>query len=270
MALDKLVDSTQLNADLTSVADSIRAKGGTSAELQFPGGFVDAVEAIETGGQNQLIELMNGNAVDVDDDSLTGTITLSSAKLRSIRAKNATAVGYYLCRLNPGLVTFFGPNAWLNTECFKGCYTLVTCVAKGPYDGLAGTRPLQMYQANKMALTSVDFTAADYSTQPGTTKGIGALCFEGDYKFNLLILRSVTLWPLKNINAFNSTPFESGGSGGTIYIPKTLYDHLGDGSALDYKAATNWSTIDGYGTITWAQIEGSQYETAYADGTPIT
>lgn len=50
MALDKLVDSTQLDADLTSVANAIRTKGGTSAQLVFPSGFVSAVEAIETGG----------------------------------------------------------------------------------------------------------------------------------------------------------------------------------------------------------------------------
>lgn len=248
--------------------DTIRTKGGTSAAMTADQAIA-AVEAIETGGQNQLIELMNGNAVDVDDDSLTGTITLSSANLRSIRAKNATAVGNSLFRLKPGLVTFFGPNAWLNTECFKGCNSLTTCVAKGPYSGLAGVRPLQEYQTHAMQLTSVDFTVTDYSNQPGTTKGIGAECFRGDYKLNLLILRSTVRWPLGNINAFTDTPFASGGAGGTIYIPKSLYDHLGGGSSSDYKAATNWSTINGYGTITWAQIEGSYYETHYVDDTPI-
>lgn len=50
MAVDKLVDSTQLDADLTSVANAIRTKGGTSASLAFPAGFVSAVEAIPTGG----------------------------------------------------------------------------------------------------------------------------------------------------------------------------------------------------------------------------
>lgn len=50
MAVDKLVDSTQLNADLTSVANAIRAKGGASASLAFPDGFVDAIGDIETGG----------------------------------------------------------------------------------------------------------------------------------------------------------------------------------------------------------------------------
>lgn len=48
MALDKLVDATQLDAALTSVADAIRAKGGTSAQLAFPAGFVSAVRAIPT------------------------------------------------------------------------------------------------------------------------------------------------------------------------------------------------------------------------------
>lgn len=47
MALDKAVDSAQLNADLTAVADAIRTKGGTSAQLAFPDGFVSAVQAIK-------------------------------------------------------------------------------------------------------------------------------------------------------------------------------------------------------------------------------
>lgn len=50
MAVDKLVDSTQLDADLTAVANAIRTKGGTSAQLAFPAGFVSAVQAIPTGG----------------------------------------------------------------------------------------------------------------------------------------------------------------------------------------------------------------------------
>ena len=49
MALDKLVDSSQLDTDLTSVANAIRTKGGTSAQLAFPAGFVSAVQAIPTG-----------------------------------------------------------------------------------------------------------------------------------------------------------------------------------------------------------------------------
>ncbi len=50
MAVDKAIDSTQLDADLESVADAIRTKGGTSAQLAFPAGFVSAIDAIPTGG----------------------------------------------------------------------------------------------------------------------------------------------------------------------------------------------------------------------------
>lgn len=55
MAVDKLVDSTQLNADLTSVANAIRTKGGTSAQMAFPAGFVSAVENIPSGDDNLSI-----------------------------------------------------------------------------------------------------------------------------------------------------------------------------------------------------------------------
>lgn len=50
MSVDKLVDSTQLDTDLTSVANAIRTKGGTSAQLAFPADFVSAIAAIPRGG----------------------------------------------------------------------------------------------------------------------------------------------------------------------------------------------------------------------------
>ena len=49
MAYDKVIDSTQLNTDLTSVANAIRTKGGTSSQLAFPADFVTAIGDIETG-----------------------------------------------------------------------------------------------------------------------------------------------------------------------------------------------------------------------------
>jgi len=50
MAVDKLVDSSQLDSDLTSVANAIRTKGGTSASLAFPSAFISAINDIQTGG----------------------------------------------------------------------------------------------------------------------------------------------------------------------------------------------------------------------------
>lgn len=50
MAVDKLVDSAVLNSNLTSVANAIRTKGGTSEQLAFPAEFVSAIGAIPSGG----------------------------------------------------------------------------------------------------------------------------------------------------------------------------------------------------------------------------
>ncbi len=50
MALDKLVDSSQLDSDLTSVANAIRAKSGGSGQLAFPAGFVSEIGNISGGG----------------------------------------------------------------------------------------------------------------------------------------------------------------------------------------------------------------------------
>lgn len=63
MAVDKLVDSTQLDADLTSVANAIRAKGGTSASLTFPAEFVSAISAIVTGGGAPTYGLLESFAI---------------------------------------------------------------------------------------------------------------------------------------------------------------------------------------------------------------
>lgn len=59
----------------------------------------------------------------------------------------------------------------------------------------------------------------------------------------------------------NGTPFASGGTGGTLYVPNALKS--------SYQSASNWSTILGYATNSIQAIEGSYYETHYADGTVI-
>ena len=69
-----------------------------------------------------------------------------------------------------------------------------------------------------------------------------------------LILRS-TIVVTVSASAFTGTPFASGGSGGTAYVPNSLLS--------DYQAA--WSDY----SVTFQPIEGSPYEHYYADGTPV-
>ena len=72
MAVDKLVDSSQLNSDLTSVANAIRTKGGTSAQLAFPADFVTAIGNI-SGGSTLIEKSVNANGVyNASSDSADG------------------------------------------------------------------------------------------------------------------------------------------------------------------------------------------------------
>ncbi len=229
MALDKLVDSSQLDSDLTSVANAIRTKGGTSAQLAFPSGFVSAIQTLPSGGSidwndfatravpSGLITLtctVIGDASMVFNPSTSWQVyskTVTEAKTNAFKtAKNLTSVRLpYLTEINSG-------------------YTFYQC---------SNLTFADIGSANKIQNSFFIQTA-----------------------LNTLIIRKTTICPLAAVNNFNNTAFRSGGPGGTIYIPKVLYDHLGDGSSSDYKAATNWSTLDGYGTITWSKIEGSPYE----------
>ena len=53
MATYKVVDAEQLNADMTSVADSIRTKGGTTDALAWPDGYKTAIDSIPSGGAKE-------------------------------------------------------------------------------------------------------------------------------------------------------------------------------------------------------------------------
>ena len=86
--------------------------------------------------------------------------------------------------------------------------------------------------------------------------------FQNSTAFDTLIIRAETMYPLTNTSAFNSTKFASGGAGGTLYVPSALKS--------TYESATNWVTILGYANNQIKTIEGSIYENAYADGTPIS
>lgn len=168
---------------------------------------------------------------------------LNCTKLTNVNLPLCTALGgpyiFKGCTSLPGLVLpSYGSNPWItgtgdaygiSTSWFEGDTSLEFLDIKNPYN-------------------------------------IKDNAFKNCSNLSILIFRGDRIPALSNVNAFSGTPFASGGSGGTIYITEEMYSHLGDGSSLDYQNATNWSTVYGYGTITWEKIENSYYETHYGDG----
>lgn len=135
---------------------------------------------------------------------------------------------------------------------FNGCTSLVTAVF--------GQNAPQMYSMNNSAFLGCSkLEAVDISNV--TKTGTGE--FNNCTRLNVLIIRRQDdITALSSTNVFTNTPFASGKAGGTLYVPQSLIS--------TYQNAANWSTILGYANNKISPIEGSIYETQYADGTPIT
>lgn len=87
----------------------------------------------------------------------------------------------------------------------------------------------------------------------GKSKSIAANTFANCYALSTLIMRRTSVTTCANVNAFLNTPIRGrNGLTAKIYVPEALID--------DYKAATTWKTIDGYGYVEWCALEGSEYE----------
>ena len=196
----------------------------------------------------------------------------------SLDLPNATTIPHRFCYECTGLTSLWAPNLQSGSGEIFGKTTSLTGSVFLPLMSL----PSGAFQGSRISCAvykqTVNANSAVFRDNPnlavidqlGSQALSGVNIFNGCSSLGTIILRSTSRVALGNVNNLTNTRFKSGGAGGTIYIPKSLYDHLGDGTADDYKAAANWSTYDGYGTITWAKIEGSYYETHYADGTLIS
>lgn len=88
----------------------------------------------------------------------------------------------------------------------------------------------------------------------GKAKSIAANTFANCYQLRTLIMRRTgSVTTCANVSAFLNTPLRGRNSlTADIYVPSALID--------TYKAASVWTTINGYGFVTWHAIEGSPYE----------
>ena len=69
-----MADYKVTDTQLTSIANAIRTKGETSAPLEFPTGFVTAVQNIPTGGGSVLVTktITQNGTYSAEDDNADG------------------------------------------------------------------------------------------------------------------------------------------------------------------------------------------------------
>lgn len=278
MAVDKLVDSTQLDADLTTVANAIRTKGGTSGSLAFPAGFVSAVQAIPSGGGGVSVDDIATNTEPSGDISVSvATIeayALNSKPITSISGANVTDIkGHALENCTalkrasfPSLVSVTG------TYIFQGCSNLevasfpeLTTTSGNSYmfyklkSSITGAKAIiVMPKASSLGSRVFDRAFADKIDLGPDLASLSRDLFynnvEGVTVNTLILRRTADVVTSPNTDTIKGLK--------DVYVPSALVS--------TYEGASNWSTRVAAGKITFHAIENSPYETAYADGTPIT
>lgn len=124
---------------------------------------------------------------------------------------------------------------------FEGCSKLTSIDFKNSNNGYIGS---SMFK-NCSLLAFADLGAPSVRINGDAFNGCSSLK-------TVVIRKADSVLSLNNTNAFSNSPFASGGTGGTLYVPQSLIS--------SYQSASNWSTILGYANNQIKKIEGSIYE----------
>lgn len=264
---------TTTESEISSIADAIRLKGGTSSALAYPSGFISAINAI-SGGDNTAEDsiitrtisgVYENSRVDkvgtyafafcssLTTASFPNVTTISSyafsncTSLTTANFQKATTTGSYAFANCTSLNTVSFPNATtIATAAFQSCIQLTA--ASFPKAIIINSYAFSMcISLNTVSFPSVT-TIYSYAFQscrslttasfPAATK-IGNYAFRSCYNLISLYLSGSSVVTLSGSAAFNSTPIggysTSAGRYGSVYVPTSLL--------TSYKAANYWSTI---------------------------
>lgn len=178
MAIDKVVDSAALDAGLTGIADAIREKGGTSAEMTFPDGFVDAVGAISAKTQEVPPEYEQ-----LDYVYFTGVQWIDTGYTWNANSKFSVDHVRYGFGMQSFSEMIKGTNLYFQYGSAVGAYIKIGSMnevniskSSDQQNGLFGVSLKIVISTTKGELVSqypgMNYTSSDYSTNIGTTSTV--------------------------------------------------------------------------------------------------
>lgn len=230
-----------LTDKLSNIADAIRGKTGKTEEMTLDQ-MATEINGIETGGGgDHTVEdgLVTRRLTEYSNDRVTSIGARAfyyALNLQQVSFPNVVSMGNAAFQESSISSFYFPKLETVGTSAFRGC-KLVEAVLPS-YNG---TMPTFRENPN---LEKVDV---------GDSTDISASTFASCPKLSIVVLRrTASIVPLSNVSAFSSTPFASGGTGGTVYCPSALIEQ--------YQQATNWSTLYAAGTCNFVALEGSEYE----------
>ena len=275
---------------LTAIADAIRGKTGKTDGMTLDQ-MVTEIEGIQTGGgggdttalfvEVNNNEITNFTATDkmykLRPYMFYGNTALKSVDLSDLNAPPAGdtidvhhLIGPYCFNGCTSLESFILPEIvaspssraqWLGGRSFMasgikefvtdyGC--LISSACPQIFANCTGLKKavIPNFRASNVANVFNGCTSLELVDINGGV--IGTTWFTNCNNLKTLVIRDSNIMTVYNINAFNGTPFASGGTGGTVYCPASLISQ--------YQQASNWSTLYAAGTCNFVAIEGSEYE----------
>lgn len=275
-----VVDKERLEADLTTVADSIRAKGGTTEALEFPLGMKNAVESIQTGitkpEQEKTISITeNGTTevtpdegkvlskvtvnVDVESGGVSGEASYLEKRIKGeeydYENKDIESIKEYAFYYDMGVKSISLPKCkTIQQQSLCNCLNLKQLYLPS-LTNITGQNHIQNSKMTELLFPKV----SDNSMIPmanfcyllekydcGGGKQIMGSSLNNDYSLRIIILRKTTsIVALANVNAFNNC-YHFHGTVNETYNPNGLKDghvYVPRNLVSSYQTATNWSTL---------------------------
>lgn len=251
------------DTDLTAVANAIRAKGGTSAQLVYPNGFVSAIQAIKSAPTTPYMvaeyeqepmtayesasfikkaKLYNHTriaAYELAHQYLLQELDMSDPS-NNITTIDANAFVYSMCEnvIIPETVTFIGNTAFssanIGTMILPGSVTRISSFAFQGVSGVNGVAPVIKLNEGLAVIGQSAFNSASIAGEieiPSTVTEIGEYCFA--YTGITTVICKPTTPPALGTGAFSSDT-----AGFTIKVPAA--------SVAAYKAADGWKDYANY------------------------
>lgn len=290
---NSLIDLTPTTATASDVADGKIFFGADGSQITGTATYEDTlVKALH----NQVTSVTDDTLTSIRSYGLANMSALTSVSFPNLQTintyafyndanlvmngwqfPNAKTIGNYAFRYCYGLtgeVTLPSTVTSIGQYSFASCKNITKFTAEGAittfgtytFTGASADHKMTVQEIHLPNLgtsiaLNVNFgsATANYACQQlkvcdiGKAKSIAANTFANCYALDTLIIRRTSLTTLANVSAFLNTPMRGRNSQtGKIYVPESLID--------SYKTASVWSTLFGYGFVTFEAIEGSDYE----------
>lgn len=237
MPTDYLVTDTEL----TDIADAIRAKGGTSAQLSFPNGYTTAIAAIPTGiNPSGTINITSAGTTDVTNYAIASV----AAGTEGTPTATKGAVNNHAIAVTPSVTNSAGYIAG-GTKTGTAVSVAASEVVSGTYTVTgSGTKDVTNYASASIASGSASTPATTVTANPTISVSNGGL-----------ITASVST--TKSVTPSVSAGWVASGTAGTITVSGSNTSQLTAQAAQTITPTTSDQTIASGKFLTGAQtIEG--------------